>query len=103
MMNSNKRDGKGFYLQAGVGWFQGVFANDIKVEHGVEVAYNKWAYKGQFVNGLRHDKGLYVEKSGLVYYGQWKLGIMHGKAILKTNNSFYNGVLINSLKHGQGE
>lgn len=54
MMNSNKRDGKGFYLQAGVGWFQGVFANDIKVEHGVEVVYNKWAYKGQFVNGLRH-------------------------------------------------
>lgn len=28
---------------------------------------------------------------------------MHGKGILRTNNSFYNGVLINSLKHGQGE
>ncbi len=60
MMDSNKRHGNGFYLQAGVGWFKGVFTNDIKTEAGIEVVYNKWAFKGQFLNGLRHDKGLYL-------------------------------------------
>ena len=64
--------------------------------------YKKWAFKGQFINGLRHEKGLYVEQSGLAYYGQWKLGIMHGKATLKTNQLSYNGMFVNSLKHGQG-
>ena len=31
----NKRDGKGFYLQAGSGYFDGVFANDLKTDAGV--------------------------------------------------------------------
>ncbi len=35
MMNANKREGKGFYLQAGVGYFEGMFVNDLKTESGV--------------------------------------------------------------------
>jgi len=34
MMNGNKREGKGFYLQAGTGWFQGTFSNDLKTDAG---------------------------------------------------------------------
>ena len=56
-----------------------------------------------FLNGLRQDKGLYVEKGGTVYHGQWKLGIMHGRGTLKTGQFTYQGTLVNSLKHGQGE
>lgn len=102
-MQDNKRNGKGFYLQAGVGWFQGTFSNDVKTDQGIEVIYKKWAFKGTFLNGLRHEKGLYVENTGTVYHGLWKLGIMHGKGTLRTLNSSYNGILVNSLKHGQGE
>lgn len=38
-----------------------------------------------------------------MYNGDWKLGIMHGKGVLKSKESSYNGILVNSLKHGQGE
>lgn len=89
-------------MQRGVGWFEGNFKNDIKVDEGVEVAYKKWAYQGNFVNGLRHEKGLYVDKSDVIYAGQWKLGIMHGKGTLRTSASIYHGMLVNSLKHGHG-
>jgi hypothetical protein len=51
---------------------------------------------------LRHEKGLFVDKNDIVYLGQWKLGIMHGKGTLKTSASIYHGVLVNSLKHGNG-
>jgi hypothetical protein len=46
MMQNNKRNGNGFYLQAGVGWFQGTFNNDVKTGQGIEVVYQKWAFKG---------------------------------------------------------
>ena len=59
-MTNNKRNGKGYYLQFGTGWFKGNFSNDIKVEQGEEVVYQKWAFKGNFLNGLRQDKGLYI-------------------------------------------
>ena len=102
-MSNNKRDGKGYYLQSGIGWFKGTFINDLKTDQGIEVTFKKWAFSGLFLNGLRHDKGLYVEKGGIVYHGQWKLGIMHGKGVLKTGQYTYHGMLVNSLKHGQGE
>ena len=35
MMQANKREGKGFYLQAGTGWYEGVFSNDLKAETGI--------------------------------------------------------------------
>jgi hypothetical protein len=35
MMQSNKREGKGFYLQAGTGWYEGVFSNDLKADTGI--------------------------------------------------------------------
>ena len=101
-MDDNKRNGKGYYLQSGIGWFKGTFSHDLKTDHGIEVAFKKWAFIGNFLNGLRQDKGLYVEKGGIIYHGQWKLGIMHGKGLLKTSQSTFNGMLVNSLKHGQG-
>lgn len=77
----------------------------MKSGQGVEVVYNKWAFKGEFLNGLRNDKGLYVDSAeSIAYSGQWKLGIIHGKGTLQTNHtSIYNGTFANSLKHGSGE
>jgi hypothetical protein len=53
-MRENRREGRGTYVQAGVGWFEGIFANDLKTQNGLEVVYRKWAYRGGFLNGLRH-------------------------------------------------
>jgi hypothetical protein len=53
-MKENKREGKGIYVQSGVGWFNGLFVNDLKSQAGVEVIYKKWGYQGNFLNGLRH-------------------------------------------------
>lgn len=53
-MRENKREGKGVYVQGGVGFYEGNFVNDLKTEVGVEVTYKKWAFKGHFLNGLRH-------------------------------------------------
>lgn len=102
-MNDNKRDGRGFYLQNGVGWYEGHFLHDLKSEEGIEVFYKKNAYKGGFLNGLRNEKGLFVDKFDNIYFGSWKLGIIHGKGTLKTSNSIFNGIFVNSLKHGNGE
>lgn len=54
MMDNNKREGKGYYLQSGIGWFKGTFSNDLKNDYGIEVNYKKWAFSGNFLNGLRH-------------------------------------------------
>ena len=35
MMQANKREGKGVYLQAGTGWYDGIFVNDLKAESGL--------------------------------------------------------------------
>lgn len=53
-MKENKREGKGIYVQGGVGYYEGMFVNDLKTEVGIEVTYKKWAFKGHFLNGLRH-------------------------------------------------
>ncbi len=34
-MKDNKRDGKGIYVQGGVGFFDGIFVNDIKNDNGI--------------------------------------------------------------------
>lgn len=35
LMKENRREGRGTYVQGGVGWFEGVFANDLKTQTGL--------------------------------------------------------------------
>lgn len=53
-MKDNKRDGKGWYVHHGVGWFDGNFSNDLKTNNGLEIVYKKSAFNGEFLNGLRN-------------------------------------------------
>lgn len=100
---NDKSYGKGKFISADKKLiYEGEFGADMQDGTGSETKIGVYKFTGSFKNRKKNGKGEMTWLNGQTYSGMWKDGNFDGEGILQTNDYRYEGKFSKGKPHGFG-